>query len=333
MNARKVILSFLTILAAITAKAQVLKDGISGRDRLERYLFIQAISPQGDTCLVMTDSLGRFEIDPDLMVGMPGNVYLKPMVTKPKSKLTIDNPLEIIHNLRQGRSRYLSQNHIYEIDAEEPVFYCNPNTTLLKESMVRAKRNVIARDKVTGYLDSLTIMSTGAWVCDCVKNPNDLKILNNYKDWNHHRADYPPPFSTYTGKRLQPKRGEVYGVVRYEPWGPHGEWIIAALDEIVYMGPDYTEEELLEMNGMWKTQGYYPKREFYEPDEIEQASPTPDFRNLLQWKPAVLTDENGVAEITFSTSDVNTEFIGIVEAFDGMGLIGCQNFTFRVFKQ
>ena len=71
----------------------------------------------------------------------------------------------------------------------------------------------------------------------------------------------------------------------------------------------------------------------YQPDELDLASPTPDFRNLLQWQPAVLTDENGVAEIPFAASDVNTEFIGIAEAVDGMGLIGCQTFIFRVIKQ
>ena len=60
--------------------------------------------------------------------------------------------------------------------------------------------------------------------------------------------------------------------------------------------------------------------------------PTPDYRNLLQWRPSVLTDENGVAEIPFSASDVNTEFVGLVEAVDGMGLIGAQTFTFRVLK-
>ena len=48
---------------------------------------------------------------------------------------------------------------------------------------------------------------------------------------------------------------------------------------------------------------------------------------------AVLTDENGVVEISFAASDVNTEFIGIIEAIDGMGLLGCQSFTFRVIKQ
>ena len=43
-------------------------------------------------------------------------------------------------------------------------------------------------------------------------------------------------------------------------------------------------------------------------------------------------DENGVAEITFAAFDVNTEFIGIVEAVDGLGAVGSQTFTIRVFK-
>ena len=103
--------------------------------------------------------------------------------------------------------------------------------------------------------------------------------------------------------------------------------------EVTYYGPQYTEEELLDIYGMTKAQGYHPVREFYQPDEMDLASPTPDFRNLLQWKPAVLTDENGVAEISFGASDVNTEFIGLVEALDGMGLVGCQSFNFRIIKQ
>ena len=86
------------------------------------------------------------------------------------------------------------------------------------------------------------------------------------------------------------------------------------------------------MYGMWKAQGYYPQREFYEPDPVELASPMPDPRNLLQWQPAVLTNEKGETEISFNASDVNTEFIGIVEAIDGTGLMGCQTFTFRVIR-
>jgi len=52
----------------------------------------------------------------------------------------------------------------------------------------------------------------------------------------------------------------------------------------------------------------------------------------LQWQPAVLTNEKGETEISFRASDVNTEFIGIVEAIDGNGLMGSQTFTFRVIR-
>ena len=137
-------------------------------------------------------------------------------------------------------------------------------------------------------------------------------------------------------KRTAPERGKVYRVIKYIVWPDHPEiGIVDPSDpphDVVYYGPQYTEEDLLEMYGMSKAQGYFPEREFYQPDELERLSATPDFRNLLQWQPAVLTDENGIAEIPFTASDVNTEFVGLVEAVDGTGLLGCQTFTFRVVK-
>ena len=84
---------------------------------------------------------------------------------------------------------------------------------------------------------------------------------------------------------------------------------------------------------MVKTQGYYPKREFYQPDSFDLQSSSPDPRNLLQWQPEVITDSNGIAEIPLATSDLNKEFIGLVEAIDGTGLMGCQTFSFRVLKR
>ena len=324
MSIKQIISAFLMTFVALSAKGQILVDGISGRDRIVRLQFIQVLSPQGDTCLVMSDSLGRFEIDPDLMDRMWGNVYLKPMVGKPRGKLTLDSPFDSIDVYRQGRIRYLSQNLIFAKEDEESVFYYDPETTLLKESVVSAKRNSIARDKVTSHLDSLAILSCPEWECDCGG-------LNDYHGYSCHPVGSPMA-ANYTGKRHAPKRGKMYDLIKWEPVGPNGEWAITQMSEIIYPGPDYTEEDLLKMNGMWKTKGYFPKREFYQPDELDLASPTPDFRNILQWQPAVLTDENGMAEIPFAASDVNTEFIGIIEAVDGMGLLGCQTLTFRVIK-
>ena len=120
MSIKQIISAFLMTFVALSAKGQILVDGISGRDRIERLQFIQVLSPQGDTCLVMSDSLGRFEIDPDLMDRMRGNVYLKPMVGKPRGKLTLDSPFDSIDVYRQGRIRYLSQNLIFAKE-DEPI--------------------------------------------------------------------------------------------------------------------------------------------------------------------------------------------------------------------
>ena len=324
----------LTILSAVPALGQrryVLADGITGHDRAERLLFIQAFSAQSDSLTVMTDTLGHFEIDPDVMVQMRGGVYLKPMDARPRVRLTLDSPFDSIDAYRQGRTRYLTQDYVFEKNAEEEVFYYDPDVTLLQESVVRARRHAVARDKVTGYLDSLTIMLTGEWVC--FHGSDKEKYLNDFRGYSHHPVGCPGA-GEYHGPRLLPKRGERYTLIRYEPVGEGGNWYLTDLKyEFEYQGPDYTEEELLEMNGMWKTKGYFPEREFYQPDELERLSATPDFRNLLQWQPAVLTDENGIAEIPFTASDVNTEFVGLVEAVDGTGLLGSQAFTFRVIKE
>ncbi len=331
MKHRRIISVISLLLATVPAMGQVLTDGISGRDRIERLMVIQAFSPESDTCMVMTDSLGRFEIDPYLMDGMRGNVYLKPMGGRPKPKLTIESPFDSIDVHRKGRERYLTQGHVAALESEEPVFHYDPETTLLKESVVRAKRHFVGRDKVTRTLDSLAILSSPEWACECGG-------LNDYLGYNCHPEGSPMAerYRAMGGKRLVPKRGELYELIKYEPiFDENGErlWLITAMSQIIYPGPYYTEEDLLEIYRLSRTQGYYPKRELYQPDELDLASPTPDYRILLQWQPAVLTDENGVAEISFAASDVNTEFIGIIEAVDGMGLLGCQTLSFRVFKQ
>ena len=325
-----ILIAVFTALSAWGQGRLVLADGISGRDRVERTLFLLTFSPQSDTSFVVSDSLGRFEVDPDLMSEMRGNVYLKPVASRPKPKLTLVDPFDSIGVYRQGRERYLAQDHVFAPAQEAEAFYFDPDVTVLKEATVKARRSSVGRDKVTGYLDSLAILEGGEWVCE--DRPGGEKYLNDYHGYSHHPEGC-ADCKLQPGKRLAPKRGETYALVKYEPVGEDGRWYLTEWGTIVYPGPQYTEEELLEMNGMWKAQGYYPRREFYEPDALDLASPTPDFRNLLQWRPAVLTDEDGVVEIPFAASDVNTEFVGLVEAVDGTGLLGCQVFSFRVIKE
>lgn len=306
----------------------LLTDGVSGKDLVARTQFIQVFSPQSDTCLVMSDSIGRFEIIPAMMDAMRGNIYLKPMVKSPKPKLSLINPFDSISFHQQGRPRYLPQNHIFETANGERDITNAFGTVVLKDVYVTAKRRSPYRDKVTGYLDSLAIMASGEWVC---KHGGQM-YLNDYHGYTHHPEDcFCPPSKV---EHLMPKRGEIYRVIKYVPGGRY----LVDIDmndpphDIVYNGPQYTEEELLKKYGMSKAQGYYPRREFYEPDVFDLSSPTPDSRNSLQWKPAILTDENGKADITFTASDVNTEFIGIIEAIDGTGLMDYQTFTFRIIR-
>jgi hypothetical protein len=61
-------------------------------------------------------------------------------------------------------------------------------------------------------------------------------------------------------------------------------------------------------------------------------SSLPDARNTLFWSPAVVTDENGEATVSFYCSDLNTTFTGRIEGTDGAGLLGLSNFDFRVLK-
>ena len=314
---------------------QVLTDGLCGKETTSNKLtskmqLISAFSLQSDSCFILTDSIGCFEITPDQMNAMRGNIYLKPLLSeKYKAKLTIINPFDSINFYQQGRPRYLPQNYIYETTNGERPITNGFGTVVLKDIYVTAKRRSPYRDKVIGYLDSLATMASGEWVCEC-KASQSSHYLNNYKGYSHHPDGC--PVTTYSGKRLMPKRGENYELIKYEPVGSDGSWIVTDISSVKYSGPQYTEEELLRMYGMWKAQGYYPQREFYEPDPVELTSPMPDPRNLLQWQPAVLTNEKGEAEISFNSSDVNTEFIGIVEAIDGTGLMGCQTFTFRVIR-
>ena len=332
MNRRIVISLFLIALAAVPAVGQgrqVLTDGIVGRDVANCEQYINAFSPKSDTLLIVTDTLGRFEIDPSWMNQLQGNIYLKPVVKRPKPKLVIVNPFDSIHFFRQGRSRDLVQNRLTRLNEDYLVFQYGSGVTVLDEAVVKARRRARFQDKVLGGLDSLAILEgCPEWVCV----HGDIKYINDYLGFTHHPGN--GPFDPYMGERLIPKRGETYRVSilildNYPIW-----WRDDACHygPIIYPGPQYTEEQLLEMYGMSRVQGYYPKREFYVPEAVDLALPTPDYRNLLQWRPAVLTDENGIAEIPFAASDVNTEFLGLVEAVDGTGLIGAQTFTFRVIK-
>ena len=345
----------------------LLSDGVDGmlttrREVKLKTLVVNGYAPQVDTAFViLTDTTGHFTIDPPLMTHIPGNIYLNDLLEeKYKAKFTVVNIFDTINEYRRNLPHYIVDNQLIQTNIAERI-KLDDNVILIKEVVVTDKRGVTYRDKETGYLDSLAVLQSGEWVCDC---DTVMPYLNDYKGYSHHPKD--SPMEAYYGKRRIPKRGEKYQLIEYKegciqpdnfgevpifatPYQANPtkslrarhainpEFIIwAQRDEprrgFVYPGPQYTEKELLALYGIAKVQGYYPKREFYQPDSLALQSPMPDPRNLLQWQPEVITDNNGTAEIPFAASDINTEFVGIVEAIDGKGLMGCQTFSFRVLK-
>lgn len=322
----------------------LLTDGVSGMQTTKRNInsktqLIKTSSANGDARFVFTDSLGRFEIDPQLMEEMPGHIYLQPMLTsKYKAKISVESPFDTINVHRLNRPHYLTQNQFLDSNSNEQPINSDNDAVLLKEVVVKAKHKSIHRDKMMGYLDSLANAEARGqeWVCVHVNEKDvteEFHILNDYySDFTAH----PGRRHCDGGREEIPIPGETYLLVKVTPYIDETgleHMYINRMVEIVYPKRTFTDEQLLKKYNMVKTQGYYPKREFYQPDSFDLQSSTPDPRNLLQWQPEVITDSNGIAEIPLAASDLNTEFIGLVEAIDGNGLMGCQTFNFRVLKK
>lgn len=323
-----------------TPNRPLLADGVSGMQVTKRNInsktqIIKTSSANGDSRFVFTDSLGRFEIAPQLMEEMPGNIYLKPMLTnKYKAKISVENPFDTINFYRLARPHYLTQNQFLESNEDELTISSDDDAVLLKEVVVKAKHKSVRRDKMMGYLDSLANADSRGpeWVCVHRegKTNEEWRFLNDYISGFTIHPDGTP----CDGRKEVPIPGETYSVAKAERVeGDFDHWVLYQRMEIVYPKRRFTDEQLLKMYGIVKTQGYYPKREFYQPDSFDLQSSSPDPRNLLQWQPEVITDSNGIAEIPLATSDLNKEFIGLVEAIDGTGLMGCQTFSFRVLKK
>ena len=299
---------------------------------------IQVSGPSTKSQFIIVDSLGRFTVSTDQMIALRGGyVYLKPMLDKDEYKpsIVIEESFYKADSLRKScQSFFACMNPslvVSDLALDYPVI-SQDSSILLSEITVTGKKGRIFRDKMMGRLDSLAQISIGvSWVCGCKSDCGTF--LNDYKGYSHHPIGCPgaPP-----KKRVPPVIGETYALIKYEPVGKKGGWndgwIITAMDHVTYQGEEFTEEELLRMNNLWRVKGYYGTREFYQPDELDVQSPLPDARNVLLWKPDIITDEKGEAEVEFFCSDTNTNFMGVIEGTDGIGNIGTSRCEFRVLK-
>ncbi len=163
-----------------------------------------------------------------------------------------------------------------------------------------------------GYLDSIAISKGQAWVC-CGKIINGEYVggwLNDYyPGYSHHPID-DPYYSNTPPKNISiPERGKLYRMIKMT-WDERMQCYNYELESYaVYAGSHYSDEDLLEMEGMCKAEGYYPKRRFQFQSEDDLIYDMEDFRNTLVWLPRAQTDENGEFTISFYTSDIKSTFL------------------------
>lgn len=298
---------------------------------------IQVSGPQGNSLFIWADSIGGFIVDRDRMKELQGGyVYLKPMLSKEfKPELKIDDLFSVINIVRSKRKSICSMIDLPQ-DRNEKAYTLpiasRDSTILLDEVTVIGKGRKPFRDKFMGRLDSLAQKYLGPWVCS-------HGWLENYKEgYTHHHDPRYCPSPTDDGEpRTLPVIGQRYHIQKNEYFqcNSKGGWCFKPVDSqwIIYKGIIYSEEELLRMNNLWRTKGYYASREFYQPDEVEIQSSIPDARNTLLWAPSVITDEKGEAKVSFYCSDINTGFVGTVEGVDGLGLLGTTRCEFRVIRK
>ena len=298
---------------------------------------IQVSGAEGNSTYLMTDSLGRFTVDTDLMKTLRGGyVYLKPMLSKEfKPELEIQDYFPAIDSIRRKKSFDCSLINCTQRPKEEiydaPVV-SGDSTILLDEVVIARKARKPFRDKLMGRLDSLAQMNLNSvYVC------TSCGLLLNYNpDYQGHHALVGEGGCPAKGRK-QPVDGETYRIAKYKYYedakGGGVYFSVVDAHSVVYHAAEFTEEELLRMNNMWRVKGYYGKREFYQPDEIDMQLPVPDARNTLLWAPSVVTDEKGEATVSFYCSDINTGFIGVAEGVDGTGLLGTDQCEFRVIRR
>ncbi len=269
--------------------------------------------------LLLADSKGNFEVTPvHLDLGRGGFIYFKPNGKDIYSyKLLLKPPFDIISEiLSLKKSIYPTQCKTIKKEVQTRSFVPGLNVIELDEILIEADKKTQFRNKYIGYLDSIAKFSQCSdYVAFC------------------GRLNCPFHTDPIVHKHRKPIEGEELGV--YIIYDLNSlTFKNSDLVRIIYHYPKITEEELMRMNNLSRVKGYYIEREFYKPNYDKQDSlvTVPDYRNTLYWNPLVLTNREGKATIEFFCSDIYTGFIGVIEGVSGDGMLGAEQFEFKVLK-
>ena len=265
---------------------------------------------QQQSQLTKLDSKGSLRLSPEVL-SLSVNIYIRHYGEKRDFEWKVSDPFEQINKIKPWQKiNYPLGGLPKQIIVEDQPLLAR-GSIKLKVVDIQGKKTVF-RDKYIGHLDSLakydglTDRAHGSWLnCPVAGCGNELPIEGKrYITWSGPNPPASHPFSFNSTN------------TKY----------------VVYHYPQYTEEELLKMNGLARIKGYYPKKEFYQPDYDKEQDPLPDYRNTLLWAPNIITDENGNATLEFFTSDINSTFYGVVEGISGNGILGKTTFEFIVTK-
>lgn len=142
---------------------------------------------------------------------------------------------------------------------EDVAGYSGRHTVQLDEVVVNGKRKYLSRrkrNKLINYLDSIALANReSAWVC-CGKIENGEYIggiLNDYiPGWTHHPLDDPYYSSRPPRNISPPERGKMYEMVKMKWVESMNCYTYDQLTYTVYTGPQYSDEDLLSMEGIIK---------------------------------------------------------------------------------
>lgn len=269
----------------------------------KQYIMSYSVDVESENVLIPVNSKGEYTILPeDMQRYKRGHLYFKLFYGKDLLgiKKLYDPAIEKITQLITSRDITFSLPNIPKqkpTPIPEKRLKVAANVNRLKEVVItsRVKKKRRFGDKYMGQLDS--IVNSTDYVC----------MLNVLNCRNH----------PINGRR--PVEGEIYK-------SPDTDLPMPS-----YKFKNYTEDELMELFNITRIKCYYPTKEFYSPVyDIEMQYNEADFRNTLFWKPDVVTNENGTAEIEFYTSDVNSVFRINAEGISSNGLLGGNANEFKV---